>query len=219
MDRRAFSYVMGAALIGALPGGCSVPRRAARYRYRYTIVVDDNGLERVGSSVVEVTERLGELRTGNTRTASIKGQAVVVDMGEGRFLFGTLDRPTGRLLKFYGLPTPGPKDKDGSKGIGRLSTQRGVMPVAPRDLVALATFRDNLDPRTARELRPDNLAAAFGPGVRLKRVTIEVTSDPISTGITRILPWLLNDNNYIDGGMSTATSVGFHTDQFVRGVK
>jgi hypothetical protein len=37
---------------------------------------------------------------------------------------------------------------------------------------------------------PANLAASFGPGIRLKRITVEVTDDDVTTGIEKRLRWL-----------------------------
>jgi hypothetical protein len=49
-------------------------------------------------------------------------------------------------------------------------------------------FKDEKDPKTVEAVDPANLAASFGDGVRLKRVTIETTTDPVTTGIERRLP-------------------------------
>ena len=43
---------------------------------------------------------------------------------------------------------------------------------------------------TAEIVDPDDLAKSFGPGVRLVRVTIEITGEPVTRGIRKVLPWL-----------------------------
>jgi hypothetical protein len=57
-------------------------------------------------------------------------------------------------------------------------------------LPMLVRFRDIKDPRSVEGVSPDNLAASFGPGVRLRRATIEITRDRVTTGIGQTLPWL-----------------------------
>jgi hypothetical protein len=51
-------------------------------------------------------------------------------------------------------------------------------------------FRDINDPNTVERVDPNNLAASFGPGVRLTRATIEITDAPVTTGIEKELEWL-----------------------------
>lgn len=55
----------------------------------------------------------------------------------------------------------------------------------------LVTFSDLGDPASVERVDPDDLAASFGDGVRLKRVTVQMTDDPVTTGITTRLPWLI----------------------------
>jgi hypothetical protein len=42
-----------------------------------------------------------------------------------------------------------------------------------------------------REVKPDDLAATFGEGVRLKAVTLEITEEPVTEGTAEeVLGWL-----------------------------
>lgn len=54
----------------------------------------------------------------------------------------------------------------------------------------LVRYRDEKDPKTVEAVDPGNLAASFGEGVRLKRVTIETTRESVTTGLEKRLPWL-----------------------------
>lgn len=47
----------------------------------------------------------------------------------------------------------------------------------------LVTFDDITDPASVRLVDPSNLAASFGPGVRLKSVTLEVTDEAVTAGV------------------------------------
>jgi hypothetical protein len=64
--------------------------------------------------------------------------------------------------------------------------------VPSRLIPFLVRFRDEKDPSTIEAVDPENLAASFGEGVTLKRVVIETTSDPVTTGIERRLEWLVD---------------------------
>jgi hypothetical protein len=56
----------------------------------------------------------------------------------------------------------------------------------------LVAFMDINDPNSVREVDPDNLAATFGPGVSLKRITLEITDEPVTEGkIESVLGWWL----------------------------
>ena len=54
----------------------------------------------------------------------------------------------------------------------------------------LLRFRDITDPATVELVDPDNLSASFGKGYTLKRVTYQVTNDPVTKGMDERLPWL-----------------------------
>jgi hypothetical protein len=62
--------------------------------------------------------------------------------------------------------------------------------LSPSDLPLLVRFRDINDAKTVERVKPGDLGASFGPGVYLKRATVEITKDPVTTGIEKRLPWL-----------------------------
>ena len=62
--------------------------------------------------------------------------------------------------------------------------------LAPRLIPLLVRFRDIRDPKLVELVDAADLAAAFGSGVALRRATIEITRDPVTTGIETRLPWL-----------------------------
>lgn len=61
-----------------------------------------------------------------------------------------------------------------------LSRLREARVIDPRHCPALVTFPDINDPVTVTKVDPDNLAATFGPGVSLKRITLELTDEPVT---------------------------------------
>ena len=55
------------------------------------------------------------------------------------------------------------------------------------------TFDDVSDPTSVKRVDPDNLAATFGPGTNLKRITLTITDEAVTDGpVEKILRWLPN---------------------------
>lgn len=54
----------------------------------------------------------------------------------------------------------------------------------------LVTFKDIADPTSVVRVDPDDLAASFGAGYRLKAITVQVTDEPVTVGIAERLAWL-----------------------------
>ena len=54
----------------------------------------------------------------------------------------------------------------------------------------LVTFADRDDPTSVARVDPDDLAASFGEGVKLRRITVQLTDDPVTSGIEERLGWL-----------------------------
>jgi hypothetical protein len=57
-------------------------------------------------------------------------------------------------------------------------------------LPMLVRFRDLHDPRSVERVDPSDLAASFGTGVKLDRMSIEITDAAVTKGIEAVLPWL-----------------------------
>ena len=54
----------------------------------------------------------------------------------------------------------------------------------------MVTFGDLNDPTSVALVDPDDLAASFGEGINISRITAELTDDPVTTGIEERLEWL-----------------------------
>jgi len=70
---------------------------------------------------------------------------------------------------------------------------KGDTPIESMPL--LVRFRDPNDPKTVERVDPNDLAASFGAGVKLTRATVEITDDPLTTGIEKRLPWLAGEHS------------------------
>ena len=64
-----------------------------------------------------------------------------------------------------------------------LQDERSAYPMMVR-------FADESDPTSVALVDPDDLAASFGEGVSLRRITVELTDDPVTASIEDRLGWL-----------------------------
>ncbi|MBN9219438.1 MAG: hypothetical protein J0I79_15955 [Mesorhizobium sp.] len=114
------------------------------------------------------------------------GEAAFVEVAPGKYLFALLGNELDRALTIFLPEIADTKDK-----AAQLETLRETRDVPRKEYPLLVTFLDAADPRTVQKVDPDNLAASFGAGVALKRVTLEITNEKVTEGrIGRLLAWL-----------------------------
>lgn len=181
----AFLLVVAALLINYWHDSKSV-------RYRLTYYVEVDGQIRSGSGVVEVGSQ-------------VTGEAILVDLGEGRYLFSLLG---GRRIQLSSWATHRTSPDKliwlafdcggwGSELYRCLNSTRPSVDLRFELLPALATFGNINDPNTIMLVDPNDLEVHFGPEIMLKRATIEITSDPVTQGrIEKILTWLTDWDGY-----------------------
>ncbi len=116
-----------------------------------------------------------------------RGEAVVADLGDGRYLFALLPGPGLAEMAYVDLP---PNRPDIYRAIRR-QAGKAAIPL-PHDLYPrLVTFNDIADPTSVALVDPDNLAANFGPGYALERITVAITNEPVTEGVVEgVLGWL-----------------------------
>jgi hypothetical protein len=191
------------------------------WRYRLTIEVDTPEGIKSGSSVIEVrAARQPKLTPETTTDIGISGEAVVVDLGEGKYLFCLLTSPdlmsSPAQFVFDMYPFRHSNGKPGGQttpeGIAYYSSLYSKLEGARRDvhkdaLPILVYFRNINDPKTVEIVDPRNLAKNFGIGVALKSGSIEMvdagiwpfnvfglTGAPITKKIKSFLPWLITQD-------------------------
>ncbi|WP_400771511.1 hypothetical protein [Methylosinus sporium] len=205
-----FLFILGAialavVLFVAVVGFWKLDHPIATIRYRLTLLAEVEGRLMSGASVVEVDYYDGSLNPDRPPDlppvgAYASGEAVVVDMGARGVLFATLTDAEGRPriqrgandasadhIVTYAFAQPPIRQKE---DLGRLRAITGRIALPLTKLPLLVRFRDLADPRTVERVDPENLAASFGPGVRLVGATIEITNDPLTNKIEATLPWL-----------------------------
>lgn len=173
----------------------------AKYRFRMTVEVETpEGVKR-GSSVYEVTAGLRTKVLPDARGSKVtsKGEAVAVDIAPGQTLFALLKNgtPTGTMAELS-MTTLDPRFASHRKMVDTAEDLAARGALGPPETVdrafypMLVTFSDIDDPTSVTLVDPDDLAASFGEGVTLKRITVQLTDDPVTTGIEERLGWLLS---------------------------
>ena len=198
--RRFFLAALALTSAGVL-SACGY--RGETVRYRLTVDVDTPQGLRSGSSVLEARIRQSgknSLLTPEARgvRTDLKGEAVTVEMPDGRLLFALLRRPggyAGQIVGLFNYVTPLPKFEGEYASVRRveyLKEHGGAGVVPPERYPMLVTFDDINDPTSIREVDPGDLAASFGEGVSLRSIRVAITDDEVTTGIEKHLKWLPN---------------------------
>jgi len=207
-DRRLVVAGLSGLLTGCLGG--------RTFRYRIGAEVAVNGRVARGDAVQSLYQRppfpgLSGMDTGSRDTC---GDAAMVDLGPRGILFLTLKGwhwradVDGRRYVSPGEWTPldaltrafGPEQDEWAARIGER------VPLLYEETPVMVTFDDLTDPRTVRWADPKNLAAAFGTGVSLISVFVEMTRDRVTQGIQRTLPWVNSLRSRTLSGQSTVTT-------------
>jgi hypothetical protein len=212
LTRRGFGWVVAAAAVGL--AGCDTPTR--RFRERLTLVVDTPEGTATGTSVIEHATAFQDGWLGgianHTLLGSTRGEATVVDLRSHGLLFALLTPDMARIDRNgrRGRGAPGGYEYSVFKDLNDQATQESggkteklislfidslnrLKPKGevPFDILGLfVRFRDPNDSRTVERVDPANFAASYGHGLRLNSATIEITDDPLTTGIEQKLPWL-----------------------------
>ncbi|HWG05086.1 MAG TPA: hypothetical protein VG271_08735, partial [Beijerinckiaceae bacterium] len=183
------------------------------FRMKMTADVEVDQVVRTGSSTIEFKATsppswLEEMWNVQSRA---RGEAAVVDLGERGLLFVTLSGQNlsiDSISYFDELPwsvfwrtSQAPDKVGGARNVGSFSDRTRLIASSQtrielnRDEIPLLVhFRNVNDPTSVEIVDPTNLAASFGSGTSLLRVTLEITRDPVSRGIGNVLPWLDSPN-------------------------
>ena len=190
------------------------------WRYKITVTVETPEGEKSGSAVYEMANTSSSIKYPNLpegrNPATIKGEAVVVDMGQRGTLFALIP---DQLMFYRVFPTPHGINTD-IRAIKYYRTLKsGPVTLSAPNIPTLVTFKDIKDPKTVTAVNKLNLAATFGAGVTLKDVTIEMTDEPLTERISDYLEWLSSLNgHYLHGGMTSRDApLGLHAGHFKRG--
>ncbi len=178
----------GLASAAALLSGCSWNNRTYRQKVKVTVITPDG--EKSGSAVTQIDVSTGySLGAGEMTQANVRGEATVVDLGQGKYLFALLSEHS-KVLAGVVFPN-GAGEKDGPKEIPRgdvagTANKYSVFPM-------LVTFDNLQNPKSVKQVNPADLAATFGQSFALKSITLEITDEMVTEGVVeKVLPWVKN---------------------------
>lgn len=222
--RKIFSIarksIVAAGLLAALVlAACD---RSPSVRYRVTIDVEADGRTYTGSSVWEFGLAKGFPQAYAPR---FRGESIAVDLPGRGTLFGlmvgrgkdgvpqtgAMEMLPENVYRRTGDTVAVEKDANGDriKTIRFLRTLDGKQveldcsSTLPVECPLLVRFRDIRDPTTVEAVDPNDLTKSFGSGVKLKRMTIEITDDDVTNGVGERLKWL---RSFHDGGTLRGTA-------------
>ena len=186
MKRVLTSMVVLAMTLGL--GGCST---VYKWHQKLTVVVSTPAGDVSGSSVSEVAiqhpQRIENPLANVARVSAMRGEAVVVEVAPGKYLFALIDEAQQLLaFKVFDNDVVNPTE-DMSKA---MVAPRGPAEVDPKYYPPLVTFDDINDPKSAKLVEPGKLDEVFGAGYSLKSVSLAVTDELVNTGrVFKMAPW------------------------------
>jgi hypothetical protein len=167
------------------------------WHQRLTVEVEKPESAVSGSSVGIVRKALNHYIPGRGTVAvsSFRGEAAFVEVAPGQYLFalisGADDWARHVFAEEIGLAGRKARTSEYDAWTQALADLRKEKAFPPERYPLLVTFEDINDPASVKRVDPDDLAAMFGPGHRLKAVTLEITDDPVTEGkIEKVLGWI-----------------------------
>lgn len=196
-----------AALALGLSGLASLiiyPTIGIKYRLSIEAMTPQGPVQ--GSGVIQVSFGSFFSLGGRGGISTVTGEAIPVDLGEGKILFVTLtNNASGRparprtltgaqdsiwlpvsVFNFkwrYGQELELARQVQAARRQGQRSFSLHALPT-------LVTFSNIHDPLSVVVVRPERLSATFGAGYELTNAMIELTDDPLTEQIMTVLPWL-----------------------------
>jgi hypothetical protein len=190
IDRRLFAGMLLGGIVTM--AGCT-DFNPYKYRFKLSVEIETPAGLRRGSSVHEVWANTNFPGSGRQYWGE-KGEAVVVDLPNGQALFALMK--TGAIhgdMASLSMATLDPEFKnamvESGKKLSKQETSESVL-VERKNYPMLVTFKDIKAPTSVELVDPEDLGSSFGSGYRLKAVTVKLTDEPVTGGITKKLKWL-----------------------------
>lgn len=158
------------------------------WHQKLTVVVSTPSGKVSGSSVAAINARFGQVPLSDIEVwYRVTGEATVVEVAPGRYLFALLEGTEERLYRSIRKQSEYRSRGDWLKIIPTLKDTVKLSKKRYPDLVA---FLDIDNPKSVREVNPSNIDKIFGDGFRLQKITIEITKEPVTQGpVQDLLAW------------------------------
>lgn len=223
MDRRSLIRTAGylSLAVPLLMQTSCLGRQFTPFRYRLSLYVTKGDRIYSGSSVVEVHQGVTQtIDAGNLWSATFKGEATLVDIGNNEVLLGLLNgnmpwqsNPTFMLADLYGVNQ---RSEPEEAFVSELSQKRGVRDLSPEQMPTLITCNDVNDPASYVRVDPTDPGLTLGAAVTNISATIEITDAPVTRGLRKRLKWLGRVHNSLKRNQPATFYVD--ADQLIQGL-
>jgi hypothetical protein len=179
------------------------------WRYKMTVVVETPEGIKTGSAVREISNSTSSVSLGlpqATNPATVRGEAVVVDLGKRGVLFALIsDQSDEEFYQAFPVPGSAPATMEGIKYYNslKIGSKATLDPTMYPGYPMLVTFTDTKDLKSIEKLmqwewidgkypvryrlKENNFEKFFGEGVKLKEITFEIVNSPLTSVIGKYL--------------------------------
>jgi hypothetical protein len=174
------------------------------HKYRLTVEVTTPDGIKTGSGILSVVPDRGYSRGGRT---TMRGEAVFVDLGQGKNLVALLAHQQGAKLDLDDINYVALRAYGAARGnrvsFSDINRQTGIVPVQGELMPLLVSFGDARNPQTARLVARDHADTVLGDGYAIRGLSAEVVpngfwpidfggvlGEPVTRGIEARLRWL-----------------------------
>jgi hypothetical protein len=177
------------------------------WNQKLTVVVQTPDGEKSGSAVTRLRVNYSTTSlTGIGISYDVKGEATVVEVAPGKYLFALLSQNgpgnTTELATQTWLDDLPKTVGDARPRFAYLEALRAKRDVPRAHYPWLVMFTDLNDPKSVREVKPGKLSDTFGAGFSLKSITLEITDEAVTDNTVRTL---LNWVSGFEGGLKPLT--------------
>lgn len=194
--------LVGIVLALVLVGVVVWKHRTEKFRFRMTVEIDTPAGLRSGTSVIEngIRHFIPIMMYGPGISFLTRGEAVAVDLPDGRTVLLLVRPDYNYLVDVRNAANAGSAlpvfarqyDFQSESKFARDMRRTGAVVTIPPDerWTRMIWFRDPADPGSFEPVDPAALAASFGPGISLRRITVQASDEEIGRDILKRLPWL-----------------------------
>ena len=140
---------------------------------------------------------------------SQRGEAVVVELGENKYLFALLGGGGGHAGSVYRKVFPDERAGQSSiKWYEHSLRGRGAIEIPRPSYPRLVHFEDINEPVSIKKVNPERFSDSFGSGYQLKSITLEMVNQPVTYGrVEETLSWINSLNGkMLDGNRISKSS-------------
>ncbi len=236
---KKFLVILGVLVVASAAFAMSDLYVSGSWRYKMTVIVETPEGIKSGSAVRELSGSASNIKVldfpESTSTTNVRGEAVVVDLGERGVLFALISSDSYRdvsetfpYISAKGIPDrirhfknlePGSKSTLAKEHWPKMVTFTDMDDSKSVELVYAAQ-------RTAPSIHApfkitDRVEELFGEDVKIKEIIIEITDEPVTWGVVdEWLPWLralIMKDARLNGSTSTAISTNNLADNLGAG--